>query len=213
MNLFHAQAALGLLLLSSTALATTISYDFKNTGTNVSSPSVSFTESGLTVEVTAFKEFPDLKNADSVTWQGNGLGVAGDPDGARLGTSGNDGDNNSGTNAGENNEALVFSWAPYSVTVLTGLVLENGGGNELFDILVDGVIKLDNVSISGPGTSVVSLDFSSDNLVGSEFTFMHERGSGIKVQGLTVEVPSAAPLMMLGLGLAGLGFARKKKQI
>ena len=188
-----------------------LTYDFNNPGPDQSGASFSFTEGGFTVEVTAFNQFPDQNNVDTVTWQSNGLGVAGGPDGSRLGTNGNDGDNNDGTNS-ENNEALVFNWGSTKVLVLRGLILENGGGSEIFDVLGDGVRAVDNRSISGPSSSTVGVSFVADSLMGSQITFMHEAGSGIKIRGLTVEVvPVPATLALFGLGLAGLGWRSRRK--
>lgn len=157
------------------ASATLISYTFNGTDGKIGK-TVSYTESDITVIITALKSFGSSNRAANLHRHSNGLGVYGNPNRHRIG----------------NNEALVFDWSPVSGTLLSGLIFENRGGTEYFDIYVDGLLVVDNLGISGAGesSSTINLDLSGYSLFGKTFTIVGQTGSGIRVRGLTLDVPT-----------------------
>ena len=198
MKIFAKLAILSILLSPLSVWAALITYNFTGVqGTSV--PSLTYTESDVTVSITALKDFGGANTAANVHINANnGLGVTGSPDGNRIGT----------------NEALIFDWNPFSGALLSGLVFEHAGGVEIFDIYVDGVLSLNDIAIGAPGGgNIIDLDFSSSSLQGSSFAFVGQSGSGIRIKGLTidVEVPSPSTIAMFGVALAGVFLARRRR--
>ncbi|MEO0381162.1 MAG: VPLPA-CTERM sorting domain-containing protein [Pseudomonadota bacterium] len=172
-------AVVGLGLMCGAASAATV-IDLTGSGGNLG-PSERYVEDGITLTVTSF--------GGTIHQNGNGLGVRRGVDRNRLGSN------------GTTNESLTFSFSQ-PIGLLGSVVFEHRGGTERFDILDATSTILGSFAISGPGgSSLVTL--SDLDLLGSEFTFRHTSGSGIRINELTltaVPLPAALPMLLGAFG-------------
>lgn len=211
-KLFASLALVFSLLVASSADASSITYDFSGSSSglgtgNLGVSSVNVISGGLGVTIEGLDEFGGAGILARNTT--NGLGIVGAP-GAGQETNQVGADANGG-------EALVFDFAPATVTVLDTVVFELGMEAGSLNVFADNVL-LETISWSaatGTGTtgnSDVAHTFSSSLAArtGQSFRFEAVEDS-FRVKTLTVtEIPEPATLMLVSLGIAGAALSRKR---
>lgn len=176
------------LLISSAASAGLVSYDFTGGPTTFGDPLL-FSQDGLDLSVTGT---PGV--SVDTRW---GLGVKSSKrDSYQVDGQGPD-------------ETLSFSFL--QDVDLVSVIFGNVQYNDDFSLSVDGTL-IGSADIPGGNT----FDFSAYNFTGNTFDFGVEgRNDDYFIRGITVDtvdVSEAGSLALLGLGLVGLGFSRRKSK-
>lgn len=198
--------AVGMATASVSAGAVTV-FDLTGGGGNLGQTEDFGPIDGITVSVEAFKD-GGLGTAGDIHQNGNGIGVAGNPEGGRL--------------AG--NEQLTFTFDPTQTQLLEGLVFERGQFDEHFNLfdaagLFVQAFVVDGSNNSGPGSdSFQTFDFSVHSLIGG-FSVRgvpvngDENNEGVRIASLTVQqVPAPAALPLLATALIGVGLLTRRRR-
>ena len=111
-------------------------------------------------------------------------------------------------------ERLTFDWAPLQVILMTGALFERGDApTEMFDLVVDGNLVLDDVLLPDPGgnstqfVDFVALGATQAQLSGFVFEIIGQTpvantaNEGIRVRQLTINVPAPPTVGLLIMGL------------
>jgi hypothetical protein len=194
-------AGMSLALAAAGASAAPITYIFgtgNNTGLgtgNLGTTNVTVTVDGLMLDITSS---PGNINRQAA----NGLGVQG---------------GNADQSVGDG-ESLIFEIlnSPGSASLLSGLIFEKSGsgaesGAGSFDLFVDDVF---NQTVSWAAGGANSQVLENINASGLKYEF---RGVAVddtvafRVTQLTFQVPEPGTLAIVGLGLVGLGIARRRR--
>jgi len=220
-----------LLLLATSVSANVINFDFNNPGSSYNANSLSVTNSGVTVDITAW------------TIENNGLGVisgktqvTGDSDHGiyfyssdRLGieTGASDDNNIDGANVGATDdfdEGLQFTFS--EVVSLSFVDFDNwGSSSDDFNLTVDGITLMvdfgtndsnvygynDNDSLSSTYSGSSSY-FDFNNIVGTEFLFWADSDNDeFNIDSMKVsKIPEPSIIALFGLGMMGIAFSRRK---
>ena len=202
-----AAAVVGLMVLAGTSgtQASAATFSFGDDGPEVLS--LSLTEEGISVLITAKDENgdPELINVNGF---GLGVGPAGSfPENGQI--------------AG--GESLTFDFSPREVAAIKAVVFEKSDFEETFDLFVDGeLIQSYTIAASVSGGLPEYHTIALDGVVGTIFTFVGTTPddpngfAGIRISELVVAVPlpGALPLMAGGLALMGfMGWRRKKSVV
>lgn len=181
--------SLALTLFATTASAVTVLFNFEQNLSD-NQTTVSYLESGVTLTV--------ISDGGNVHRAGNGMGVSGNPEGARIGLG----------------EELSFSFAGYRIDSFTATIWERGTENERF------IFGSEGEQIAIGGANGVSLQTFTAVLAGgaSSFTIQGVEPNaggnrGIKVTEILVEltaVPLPASSWMLLASLLGLGVYKRR---
>jgi hypothetical protein len=195
---FPQAAAAALCLFQGTAGATVLDFDFRGAGTGSAGPSLTFTQGGVTLEVTA----SDTSGAVRDLWRFDQAGL-----GVTEGT---------GANTAGTGESLTFDLSPLEVSLGIALVLDVTSGTQTFDLLVDGVFQSTFSLTGGPGGTnppdINAVDLSPFAVGGSSFQIVAGEGPGLTVAALEVlthQVPAPAPLLLVCTGVAAFGVSRR----
>lgn len=186
------------LLFSANASAALITFTFGSGTGSLIDPGANQryytdTVSGVTVTVTGWAEadldgiFGPIGGQRDVTRGSRGLGVAGNGNGQVNG-------------AGTFGDALKFDLSQSGT--LVGITLRRLSSNEEFDLAIDDVAALNNVS-SNPWSG--SLAYINNLWIGADSS-----NEDFRVKAITVDVPEPGTLGLLALGLIGLGLARRR---
>lgn len=166
------------------ALALTIAYDFDG-GPN--GQTLEFTQSDVLLTVTAENETGGVA---TVSHNGNGLGVAGNPESGRLAL----------------DERLTFDFGTEVVRVLSVEIFESGSQPE--EVRVQGGGATVDLQLLGTGMNPLAFDLTSEGIVTSRIDFIglvpNGGGNrGVRIASIEVEVVPLPGSLTLALGAVG----------
>lgn len=176
-----------------------VSFNFQASETNVAS--ASYSQGGIDLTVTAFKNFGTTNDAAVISRAQGGLGVVGNPTGATLGA----------------NEALTFSFSP-SVSLLSAVMFERGTEDESFRLFDANDVAVTDFTILAGATTQI-FDFTSFNVVGNSFTIMgletgnSDRGGRVaQIDVSAIPLPASLLLLLGGMGALAMVSMRRRER-
>lgn len=190
MRIFSVVLTAFFLLFATSASAVTVLFDFEQNLSD-NQTSVDYVKNGVTLTISS--------TGGQVHRAGNGIGVRGNPEGARIGLG----------------EQLTFSFAGYRIDSFMATVWERGSEDERF------IFGPDGQQIILGGTNGTTLQTFTSNLAGgaSSFTIQGVEPNGpgnrgIKIANIQVglsQVPLPASGFLLLISLLGLGVYKKRR--
>ena len=215
------------LIASSSASATLLDYSYTNLGVTGGEVynSVSMTVDGIAVDVTAYTIENNgaglISSMAQITGTGLGVYVSSSASGnlGVLSSSSGDGTNmDGGGSASDPDEGLLFTFS--EAVSLSYINFDSFGSGDDFNLTVDGVTLLWDFNDSDLPNPLVpgspdNDEFLFSGISGTEFLFWVDSDSdSMRIDRMRVDrvsVSEPATLALMGLGLAWLGF-RKKRQ-
>ena len=198
-----------LLSLFLSAGANAVTFDFRIEAPEVAGPVSYGPWDGISVTVTAFKDFGLTTQTQAVVEQSDrGIGVSGNPAGNEVGI----------------NEALQFGFTP-GVNLLASLLFEVGTDDSQFNLLNSSLDVVHSFTVPGINTNgQVLIDLAGLSLSDTWFTIVgvdngttngFDSGALIKEVTVTAAVPIPPALLLFATGLFGLGVLgrRRRKQL
>ncbi len=215
-------AGLASLAIATPASAVIIDFTTANLGVSGGNAynSVGMSVGGIGVDVTAYTIENDGNGAISASSliSGVGLGVyVSSSNNLGVSSSASDGhdlDGGSSSSTSDLDEGLLFS---FDQTVSLDFVdFDRFGSSDDFNLTVDGMLML--LDFNSTSTSLLAVasgstsNFDFSNIVGQEFLFWADGGSDdFRIDSMNVSaVPEPSSILLLGLGVAGLSFTRRK---
>ncbi|SHG64286.1 VPLPA-CTERM protein sorting domain-containing protein [Cognatiyoonia sediminum] len=190
MRIFSVLLTAFFLSFATSASAITVLYDFEQNLSD-NQTSVDYIENGVTLTVSS--------TGGQVHRAGNGIGVRGNPEGARIGLG----------------EQLTFTFDGYRIDSFTATIWERGSEDEQFIFGSDGLLT------AFGGTNGVSLQTFTASLLNGASSFTIQGvvpngpgNRGIKISNIQVElseIPLPASSGLLLAAIMGLGFYKRRK--